>query len=64
SAVFKTAAFSHSASPPIFHCRRLDSGVHDTGIACAVNALHKTDRIFQHYGLLMESAAQILVVND
>jgi len=25
-----------------------DSGVHDTGIACAVNALRKTDGTFQH----------------
>lgn len=40
SAVFKTAAFSHSASPP-FPLLSCDSGVHHTGIACAVNAPNK-----------------------
>ena len=43
TAVFKTAALSHSASPPFFHDRHFDSGVNDTGIACAVNALQEFD---------------------
>lgn len=42
SAVFKTAAFNRSASPPLSNRCHCDSGVHDTGIACSVNALHKT----------------------
>ena len=45
TAVFKTAALSHSASPPFFHSRHCDSDEHDTGIACSVNALQKPDGI-------------------
>src|SRR5690554_1698296 len=34
--------------PTVFPLLPSDSGVHDTGIVCAVNALHKTPCKFEH----------------
>ena len=46
---FQDRCIKPLCQPTGFSIRRhCDSGEHDTGIACAVNALHKTRRIFQH----------------